>query len=107
MLSPPGTTSPVNDGSSYRVLEIPTESPNDGPFSVVTNPADSFSSPFGWHDDNGAAGADWQVTRGNNVHAYQDQDDDEAEDFGTSPTGGAGLDFLFPADLTRARAGVP
>ena len=41
------------------------------------------------------------VTRGNNAHAYQDQDDDEAEDFGTSPSGGAGLDFLFTADLTE------
>ena len=30
--------------SSYRVLEIPTESPNDGPLSVVTNPADPFFS---------------------------------------------------------------
>ena len=101
MFSPPGTTEPVDDGSSYRVLEIPTESPNDGPFSVVTNPADSFSSPFGWHDDNGVAGPEWMVTRGNNVHAYQDQDDNEAEDFGTSPSGGAGLDFLFTADLTE------
>ncbi len=101
MFSPPGTTDPVDDGSSYRVLEIPTESPNDGPFSVVTNPADSFSSPFGWHDDNGVAGPEWMVTRGNNVHAYQDQDDNEAEDFGTSPSGGAGLDFLFTADLTE------
>ena len=101
MLAPPGTTDPVDDGSSYRVLEIPTESPNDGPFSVVTNPADSFSSPFGWHDDNGVAGPEWMVTRGNNAHAYQDQDDDEAEDFGSSPSGGAGLDFLFTADLTE------
>jgi hypothetical protein len=99
--SPPGTPDPVNDGSSYRVLEIPTESPNDAPFSVVENPADAFSSPFGWHDDNGVAGAEWTITRGNNVSAYQDQDDDEAPDFGTQPDGTSSLDFLFTADLTE------
>jgi extracellular elastinolytic metalloproteinase len=101
VFSTPGTTSPVIDGSSYRVLEIPKESPNDGPFTVVQNPADSFASPFGWHDDNGAAGAEYTITRGNNAHAYQDQDDDEAMDFGTSPDGTNSLDFLFTADLTE------
>ncbi|MGH7359823.1 MAG: M36 family metallopeptidase, partial [Candidatus Rokuibacteriota bacterium] len=100
-LSEPGSPNPVIDGSSYRVLEIPKESPNDGPFSVVDNPADGDTSPFGWHDDNGIAGADYTITRGNNAHAYQDQDDDEAMDFGGSPDGTNSLDFLFTADLSE------
>ena len=73
----------------------------------VENPADATRSPFGWHDTNGVAGAEFTITRGNNAHAYLDQDDDESQDFGNAPNGGAGLDFDFPADLTRARAGVP
>ena len=100
-LAPPGSPNPVVDGSSYRVLPIPTESPNDGPFAVVQNPADGDVSPFGWHDTNGAVGPEFTITRGNNAHAYQDQDDDEAQDFGGSPDGTSSLDFLFTADLAE------
>jgi hypothetical protein len=99
--SVPFPPSPVLDGSSYRVLQLPTESPNDGPRQLVENPADGLASPFGWHDTNGAPGAEYTFTRGNNNHAYLDQDDDEAMDFGGSPDGGAGLDFDFPADLSE------
>jgi hypothetical protein len=99
--SVPFPPSPVVDGSSYRVLQLPTESPNDRPRQLVQNPADGLASPFGWHDTNGAPGAEFTITRGNNNHAYLDQDDDEAMDFGGSPDGGAGLDFDFPADLTE------
>ena len=35
------TPNPVNDGSSYDVLALPTESLNDADRTVVTNPADS------------------------------------------------------------------
>ncbi|MGH7357525.1 MAG: M36 family metallopeptidase, partial [Candidatus Rokuibacteriota bacterium] len=41
------------------------------------------------------------ITRGNNNHAYLDQDDDEAMDFGGSPDGGLGLDFDFPVDFSQ------
>jgi extracellular elastinolytic metalloproteinase len=92
---------PVADGSSYRVLEIPKESPNDGARTVVTNPADATASPFGWHDTNGAAGGEFQTTQGNNAHAYLDQDSNNAADFGGSPSGGPTLAFDFPADLTQ------
>ena len=92
---------PVADGSSYRVLGFPTESPNDAPRALLATPADSASSPFGWHDTNGASGAEFTIARGNNVHAYLDQDDDEAPDFGGDADGGPGLDFDFPADLTQ------
>jgi hypothetical protein len=90
----------VNDGSSYRVYELPKESPNDGGRTLVSNPADATTSPFGWHDTDGAAGAEFTITRGNNAHAYLDQDDDEAADFGDTD-GGAGLTFDFPVDLNE------
>jgi Fungalysin metallopeptidase (M36)/PA domain/Fungalysin/Thermolysin Propeptide Motif len=76
---------PVNDGSSYRVLELPLDSPLDGSRTLVTNPADAIGSPFGWHDTDGVAGPEFTITRGNNVHAYQDQDNNNGPDFGAPP----------------------
>src|SRR5688500_14501957 len=38
---------PVFDGSSYHVFAMPKESPNDGPQTLVENPADATASPFG------------------------------------------------------------
>ena len=93
------THEPVQDGSSYRVYAGPAESPNDGPRTVVTNPADRLASPYGWHDTDGAPGAEFTTTQGNNVHAYQDTDSNNAPDFGSSPDGGAGLTFDNPVDL--------
>jgi protocatechuate 3,4-dioxygenase beta subunit len=91
---------PVDDGSSYRVFALPKESPNDGPRTLVTNPADATASPFGWHDTNGAEGPEFTITRGNNVHAYLDQDNNNSPDFGDTD-GGPDLSFDFPADLTE------
>ncbi|MGH3011810.1 MAG: M36 family metallopeptidase, partial [Gaiellaceae bacterium] len=91
---------PVLDGSSYRVFDIPKESPNDGARGLVTNPADALATPFGWHDTDGAAGAEFTITRGSNVHAYLDQDDNDSADFGDTD-GGPGLTFDFPADLNE------
>ena len=97
----PSSPNPVFDGSSYRVFRLPDESPNDAPRQLVESPADSLASPFGWHDTNGVAGAEFTITRGNNVHAYLDQDDNEQADFGGNPEGGPGLDFDFPVDFTQ------
>ena len=94
------TPNPVTDGSSYRIFELPKESPNDGPRTLVENPADATASPFGWHDTNAATGPEFTNARGTNVHAYLDQDDSDAADFG-EPDGGPGLDFDFPLDLTQ------
>jgi extracellular elastinolytic metalloproteinase len=96
--SGPTSPDPVADGSSYRVFDIPKESPNDGPRGLVTNPADAPASPFGWHDTNAAAGPEFTITRGNNVHGYLDQDDNDSADFGDTD-GGPSLTFDFPADL--------
>ncbi len=64
---------------SYRVFPQPLESPQDGvglpgSHSVVINPANAIASPFSWHDTNGAPGAEFFDTRGNNVFAQEDRD---------------------------------
>lgn len=82
------------DGSGYRVFPFPTESPAHGPQQLVSEPADTEASPFGWHDVDGAPGAEHTITRGNNVFAFEDGDDDDLP--GYSPDGGALLDFDFP-----------
>lgn len=76
---------------SYNVFAMPIESPNFGDRSIVTDPEDLVASPFGWHDTDGAAGAEFTITRGNNCHAYEDGDND-----GFSPDGNAALNFDFP-----------
>jgi hypothetical protein len=86
---------------AYNVFAIPKESPNDGPRTLETNPADTSASPFGWHDTNGAAGAEFTTTQGNNVHAYTDTNADNVPDPGSSPDGGPTLVFDFPLDLSQ------
>lgn len=83
--------------NSYLVYPIPLEAPNEGPQSVVTAPWTS-ASPFGWHDTNGAAGAEFTITRGNNVYAAEDTSDLDVPGF--SPDGGANLDFNFSVDTS-------
>jgi extracellular elastinolytic metalloproteinase len=94
-------TFPATDNASYRVFPIPFESPSDGDRVLVQNPADPSASPFGWHDTNGVAGPEFTVTRGNNVHAYADRDNNNAPDPGSDPDGGASLTFDFGLDLTK------
>ncbi|HSO01742.1 MAG TPA: M36 family metallopeptidase [Gaiellaceae bacterium] len=89
----------ATDGARYRVFAFPLESPSDGDRTLVENAADPAASPFGWHDTNGAAGAEFTRTRGNNVHAYADRDANNVVDPGSDPDGGAGLLFDFPLDL--------
>lgn len=90
--------------NSYEVYAMPSEYPDDGPRVIISNPAHVVASPFGWHDTNGAPGAEFTITRGNNVSAYQDQDADGNPEPGEQPDGGATLDFtgaLVPLDLTQ------
>jgi extracellular elastinolytic metalloproteinase len=89
----------VADGSSYNVYQLPLTDPLDGARTIVNEPADPVASPFGWHDTNGAAGAEFTITSGNNVIAYEDSDNDNQPGF--QPDGGAGLDFNFPLDLNQ------
>jgi uncharacterized repeat protein (TIGR01451 family) len=86
--------------NDYRVYAMPVESPSHGNRTLVANPADPTASPYGWHDTNGANGAEYTTTRGNNVDAYEDANADNAAGF--RPSGGANLVFDFPLDLTQA-----
>lgn len=78
--------------SAYNVYTLPTESPIHGASEPVSDPSFSDSSPFGWHDTNYADGPEYTITRGNNVHAYLDKDDNDVSD-GDEPDGGESLNF--------------
>ena len=95
------------DQAVYQVFPLPVESPIHGKQEMLVNPADPLASPFGWHDTNGITGAEFSITRGNNVFAYLDRDDDDASD-GSEPDGGPELIFDFsysdaiePLDLPK------
>ncbi len=90
------TTMLAGDGAQYNVVAIPDESPNHGPRKIVVDPADIDASPQGWHDTDGDAGAEYTITRGNNVHAFLDRNGDNNVDAATS--GGSGLVFDFAYD---------
>ncbi|WP_020537966.1 M36 family metallopeptidase [Lewinella cohaerens] len=62
----------VTDGAGYNVIPLPTESPLYGERQLLFDPSNPTASPFGWHDTNGEEGAEYTITRGNNVHAYLD-----------------------------------
>ncbi|MBK7553486.1 MAG: M36 family metallopeptidase [Flavobacteriales bacterium] len=88
--------------NDYNVYGSPVESPNYGSRSLRNAPwtLAPSASPFGWHDTDGAAGAEYTITRGNNVLAQEDANGNNG--IGYSPSGGAGLDFDFPLDLANA-----
>ncbi len=86
-------------GGSYNVYQLPFEAPSFGARVLVTDPADAKASPYGWHDTNGVAGAEYTITQGNNVHAYLDVKDLN-KSVGDEPDGGAGLVFDFPYSAT-------
>jgi len=91
---------PVNVGAAtYRALMLNAESPNHGTFELLNGIEDPTASPFGWHDTDGVAGAEFTFTQGNNVHAFLDRNWDYTSD--RNVDGGAGLtfDFLFAPDL--------
>jgi len=85
---------------SYRVYPEPVESPIHGVRQLVVNPADANASPFGWHDINGAAGAEYTITRGNNVWAMEDANGNDGTGF--SPNGTASLDFDYALNLNQS-----
>lgn len=91
----------LNDNATYNVFAVPVESPIHGQRRVVVNPADTVASPFGWHDVNGIEGAEYLITRGNNVHAFADTADNDVS-IGDEPNGGEGLIFDFPFDPAAA-----
>ncbi len=85
------------DGASYNVWAVPTESPNHGARTLVTDPADPAASPLGWHD---TGSQQYTITRGNNAYAYEDRDANNVP--GYSPDGGDDLVFDFEVDFDSA-----
>ncbi|MBC7967903.1 MAG: M36 family metallopeptidase, partial [Fuerstia sp.] len=88
--------------ASYNVFAAPKESPSDGGRTNLVNPQNAVASPFGWHDTNGVAGAEFTTTTGNNVSAYTDTDANNVPDAGSAPNGTAALLFNFALDLAQA-----
>lgn len=82
--------------ASYNVWPLPFENPQDGGVqSLQVDPHDAIASPFGWHDTNGAAGAESTETVGNNVEAQEDKNGDNTPGANSRPDGGANLIFDF------------
>lgn len=97
-----GETVHVNDRAAhaaYNVYALPTTSPSVGGRSLVTDPQEALASPFGWHDTDGIAGAEFTDTRGNNIWAQEDRDANDTGGF--RPSGGASLNFNFPINLAQ------
>ncbi len=84
-----------------NVFAWPTESPTHGPRTIQNAPWSDggIASPYGWHDTNGAPGAEFTDTRGNNVFAQEDADANNTGGF--RPNGGVGLDLNFPINFTQ------
>ncbi|MEH6764000.1 MAG: T9SS-dependent M36 family metallopeptidase [Aequorivita antarctica] len=89
----------LGDGSSYRVFALPLVAPNDGDDTIVSDPSDPTASPFGWHDWDGIAGADFTETKGNNVLANEDRNGNNGN--GGTADGGPTLTFDFPFNLPQ------
>lgn len=89
----------VSDGAGYNVFPLPIESPLHGDRTLLFDPADPTASPYGWHDTNGMEGAEYTITRGNNVHAYLDVENINSSN-NDEPDGTEDLlfDFYFDRD---------
>jgi len=72
------------DHATYNVYPRPVESPQDGSRSLVTDPNDAVYSPFGWHDTNGVAGAEFTDTRGQTT--FRRKEDANADNTGGFPS---------------------
>lgn len=91
----------MHDAACYRVSALPLVGPGEGTRELVSGVEDATASPFGWHDTNGLAGAEFTDTRGNNVDAITDPDGLDSGN-GFRPDGGSTLTFDFPVDFTQA-----
>jgi extracellular elastinolytic metalloproteinase len=84
--------------AAYRAFRLPLESPAEGSTTLHADAHDPLASPFAWHDTNGIPGSEHTDTRGNNVSAQLDIVADNVADF--RPSGGVGLTFDFPLNLS-------
>lgn len=100
--SEPSVLDVLMSDASYRVYPLPKESPNHGSSELVKNPHNLLASPFGWHDTNGVIGPEFTITRGNNVYAFADTNDDDFPDVALAPpNGGANLLFDYKVDFAK------
>jgi hypothetical protein len=99
----PNTLKKRSDGAAYNALPLGVESPNHGSRKLLVNPSDSLASPYGWHDTNAVAGAEYTITAGNNVYASEDKDNNNVA--GYSPDGGSNLAFDYPYDMLGSNKG--
>ncbi|NNM23143.1 MAG: HYR domain-containing protein [Flavobacteriaceae bacterium] len=85
---------------SYEVFAMPIESPYFGTRTIEVTPANATASPFGWHDTDGSAGAEFTTTQGNNTNTYEDGDNP-----GYQANGGPALEFTgFPFSQTYSNS---
>ncbi len=78
----------------YNAYPLSIESPIHGPRAMLNGEEYPDASPFGWHDTNGSPGAEYTITRGNNVYAHEDTLNINQP--GYAPDGGIDLIFDFP-----------
>jgi Fungalysin metallopeptidase (M36)/Fungalysin/Thermolysin Propeptide Motif len=89
--------------NDLNVYPMPVESPSHGVRAIRNAPWTSggIASLYGWNDTNGAAGPEYTTTRGNNVWAQEDANNNNGT--GASPTS-ATLDFDYAINLANAPA---
>ncbi|NNF35759.1 MAG: T9SS type A sorting domain-containing protein [Saprospiraceae bacterium] len=83
--------------AQYLVYPLPLVDPREGSRSLANDGQFPDASPLGWHatDDGGSFST---ITRGNNVHAYEDTDANNVSK-NNEPDGGDNLSFTFANDL--------
>ena len=89
--------------NDLNVYPLPVESPSHGGRAIRNAPwlNGGIASPYGWNDTNGANGPEYTTTRGNNVWAQEDANNNNGT--GASPTS-ATLDFDYAINLANAPA---
>ncbi|MDB4180367.1 T9SS-dependent M36 family metallopeptidase, partial [Flavobacteriaceae bacterium] len=93
----------LSDGAQYNVFALPAESPIHGPRQLLLEPSNDLASPYGWHDTDGTEGAEYTITRGNNVWAREDIDGQGGQ--GYSPDGTSELNFDFELNFEQQPIG--
>ncbi|KAJ1925827.1 hypothetical protein IWQ60_004314 [Tieghemiomyces parasiticus] len=84
--------------AQYHVYPLGINDPLDGNRTLLTDPHDKEASPLGWHDK--GHGEKFTDTRGNNVYAQENLEGANQWVNNHRPSGGEGLIFDFPLDLT-------
>ncbi len=96
--------------ATYRVFDLPLESPNHGARTLVMNPWErngpgNPAATLMWHNDGTSI---YSYTRGNNVYSYEDSLDVDppfvpsgVPNGNYSPDGGPMLNFDFPLNLAN------